>query len=847
MNIKDYLFFVRRRFKQMRQLWQANRFTKLLLAFILLTFLGIILSSGISAQSKFSVNGIQVNQVLGVQKDNNQYFVAGKGAVIRAFLSEAVHIDESNTWVNVWRDGNFVFRIYPKNTTDAVSTVDFLCANMESCGNWAAGSYTFQARINGIDSSVTTPYVFSSGSGIRILAVAVKANYGRGIIKEISDERWKKMGDFMKTVYPVADKNFSWTVRPTVFDASADKYDLWKSEGGGAYNLSIALDSLIPVKCKTNPKLEGCYDFVVGFIKESLVQDNNQGLAGWAYQGMKSVVVVADDDDAPGTVAHELAHQYGIGDTYDGKDTSSIRCSVNPAPDSFVGRDWDKGMQSTISCTAGRLASTLKGIDGKTIINGAQVSASDHPYEVSGRGALPEMADFMSASGPSQKQLWITKDSYDWLFRRLVKQEPDLTKVARKVTTSTTTHRFASFSGLLSKTGVVTLNQWKSYTDKINLADTTGSLMVQAINATGGVVASTAFTVQYFTVHPPKVLTEAPFEGVINFPSSTVKFRIVKDGKVLEEVPVSSNPPVVNGVTPHNRMTLNGPYTITWTANDPDGGTLYYMVEYNPDVNNPSSGWFILADELETTSWTEDFSELPGGNNAKIRITAYDGILYAEAESAEFIVPLKKPQIFIDELPWGTEYKYGEDILLVVDAYDPQDEWLADNMIRWSSNISGILGYGSELLVRNLAAGSHTITVTATNKAGLSSTATVFLQVKETSKDKGGCFIATAAFGSNIHPYVGMLRDFRDTYLMTSTIGRAFVRFYYHISPPLADFIAQRDFAKEAVRVMLMPVVGFSSLAMQIGLFWSMMAMLPLLLLAGAGGKILIRLFSRRA
>lgn len=838
-------FLAMRKLRSERELWLKKSFIKLLAAFILLTILGIILGGGgISAQSQPSVKSIQVNQALGVQKDNNQYFVAGKGTVIRAFLSATEEIDETRTWVDVRRDGNFVFRINPKNTTGAVSTVDYLCVNMESCGNWAAGSYTFQARINGTDSGVTNPYVFFSGTKIRVLAVAVKANYGNGVIKEISDDRWKKMGDFMKTVYPVADKNFSWTVRPTVFDASSDQFDLWKSEGDGVYNLSVALANLIPARCKTSPQSAGCYDFVVGFLKESVVQDNKKGMAGWAYPGMKSVVAVAEDDDAPGTVAHELAHQYGIGDTYDDKDTSSIRCSVNPAPDGFEGRNWDNGMQGTIKCTAGRLASTLKGVDGKTVINGAQVAASDHPYEVGGRGALPEMADFMSASGAWQNQMWITKDSYDWLFRRLVKQEPGITKVTRLVTTSSTTQRFVSFSGTLSKTDAVLLNQLKSYTDDVTLADTAGPSMVQAINAAGDVVASTAFTVQFFTVHPPRVLNVAPFEGVINFPSDTVKFRVVKDGKVLAETPVSANPPTITGVTPQTRIKLDGPYKIAWTANDPDGGNLNYTVEYNPDVTNPSSAWIILADELETSFWTENFSELPGGNNAKIRVTAYDGVLYAEAESAEFVVLLKKPQIFLDELPWGTKYELGEDILLVADAYDPQDEWLADNKLSWTSNINGMLGYGSELLARNLDAGRHTITITATNSAGLSSNATVVVQVGETSK--GSCFIATAAFGSYLHPSVGTLRDFRDAYLMTNAAGQAFVHWYYRLSPPMADLIEQKAWVKAAVRVMLLPAVGFSALALQIGLFASALIMMSLLFVSLIGIKKLFHLSSKR-
>jgi len=814
---------------------------------IFILMCGVFLPAGsVPAQYLTMLTGIEVNQALGLQKDNHKYFVAGKNTVVRVSFSPSAMIDRETTYVNVWRDGQPVFRIYPKNTGGYVmSSVDFLCKNIAACGNWAAGTYTFQPFVNGA-TAVSDPYVFSTGTKIRVLAVAVKANYGSGGIKSVSDTKWKTMGDFMQKVYPLAEDNLAWKIRETVLDASAAPYNLAtvdaNGETPGCKKLSDALDNLIPSRCKTSPRSEGCYDFVIGFINESLRQDNGNYLAGFAYPGGKSVVVVASDEDAAGTVAHEIAHQYGIGDTYDGEKTSSIRCSVNPAPNGFKGRDWDKGFPDgvVVSCTAGRLASTLTGTDGATTINGAQVSASDHPYDVYGRGILPEMADFMSAGGAWQRQMWITKDNYDWLFRRLVRQEAGLTKASRVVAASASAQRFVSFSGTLSNTDTVEINPWNSYTDTVTLSDSTGSLMVQAVNNTGTVLASTSFTVQFYMVHPPRTLTNAPFEGVINFPAGTVKFRIVKNGAVLAEVPVSDHAPTVAGVMPQTTTTLTGAYTINWTGNDTDGNNLTYTVEYNPDVTNASSGWMILADGLETSSFAQDFSQLPGGNHAKIRVSAYDGVLFGEAESTEFIVPLKNPEVTIDELPWGTTYNPGDDILLTVEAYDPQDGSLPDDKIRWTSDISGELGYGSELIVENLEEGRHTITVTATNSAGLSSRASITVQVGSSS-GSGHCFVATAAFGSYLHPYVGMLRNFRDAYLLTNSAGQAFVRWYYRVSPPLAAFISQKVYARAAVRVVLLPVVGFSALALNIGLFWSVILLLAFMLFAGMGVRKLVR------
>jgi polyhydroxybutyrate depolymerase len=119
--------------------------------------------------------------------------------------------------------------------------------------------------------------------------------------------------------------------------------------------------------------------------------------------------------------------------------------------------------------------------------------------------------------------------------------------------------------------------------------------------------------------------------------------------------------------------------------------------------------------------------------------------------------------------------------------------------VSWTGDVSTI---------GNVTAATTTITITPNRDYEITANFDVNLPGGGGGEGAGGCFIATAAYGTPTAKQLDVLRAFRDDVLLKSTPGSQLVDLYYKVSPPIADFISEHNVVRTLVRELLVdPIV----------------------------------------
>lgn len=275
--------------------------------------------------------------------------------------------------------------------------------------------------------------------------------------------------------------------------------------------------------------------------------------------------------------------------------------------------------------------------------------------------------------------------------------------------------------------------------------------------------------------------SEEPYHPKVSYPIPATSLSLNQHNLTLTAGGRAHN--LIATITPTN---VSDP-TVVWTSSQPEIASVIDGI-----VTPVTSGDTII------TASTQDGSQ---NDSCAINVLTSDieplQLQRVEIDNSNQTIRL----IFADNLlnNAADEYELKSAISLAVDGttFKPLDP--ADTV-----NINGTT------LVINLTTplgGNQNLIKIApealTNESRTSLNAEITVPVNITD----ACFIATVAYGSKYTPAVTLLRHFRDDFLMKTSWGMAFVNFYYHNSPPIANYIAGNGFLKATVRLLLTPIV----------------------------------------
>jgi hypothetical protein len=302
-------------------------------------------------------------------------------------------------------------------------------------------------------------------------------------------------------------------------------------------------------------------------------------------------------------------------------------------------------------------------------------------------------------------------------------------------------------------------------------------------------------------------LVTEPGEGTSVYGASTVVDLVAEPGEHYHFVEWTGDVGTIgNSTAAATNITMNDSYSIT--ANfELDAGWYSLIISSTEggSVTEPGEGAFVYSnstvvdlvaepdEEYQFVKWTGNVDTITDVYAASTTITM--NASYSITATFETWHPEPMALLMVSSTRGGSVITPGEGEFLCPLGSDASlvaepDE--GGQFIQWSGDVDTIA---------DVNAASTTITMDSP------------YSIRANFSGAGLCFIATAAYGTPMAEEIGILREFRDEYLLTNPAGQALVDVYYRVSPPIADFITGHPRLKPIVRAVLLPAVAMSTVA----------------------------------
>ncbi len=205
--------------------------------------------------------------------------------------------------------------------------------------------------------------------------------------------------------------------------------------------------------------------------------------------------------------------------------------------------------------------------------------------------------------------------------------------------------------------------------------------------------------------------------------AEAVRVALLHNNSEIAVRSASPNAPTVKVLEPNGGESYAGPFTIRWEAKDLDGDPLSFLVQYSPD--NGATWRVVETATVSNTLELDDVSHLPGtdGFSGLVRVFANDGLLTSsDTSDRPFSLRGQKPQAYISNPSEDEIVGWGETLTLVGGATDAEDGQVAGNGLSWLMD-GGAAGTGSEVEVKGLSLGKHTVNLTARDSDNMTDSA----------------------------------------------------------------------------------------------------------------------------
>jgi hypothetical protein len=409
------------------------------------------------------------------------------------------------------------------------------------------------------------------------------------------------------------------------------------------------------------------------------------------------------DADNPTDGPHELAHNIGFDHWACENRVPDDECGAFPIP---------HGGTDVIGTDIGKWTVIMPGDNSS--------NATPHEHDFMTYGALCGLDGGTPGCDTGE---WVSWYTYDILYGNTSIGDYDTDDPPALSITGT-----ISNSGAVSFQPLYQVDVNHSLTDLTREDDAEQLYTLQGYDAKGNVLFVHNFEPAKQEVHSESNSTSYYFREDVPVVSHLARIDLLKGTTVVGSLasPAPDAIPTVTIAAPKAGETwqAGSQQTIRWTSASPANLPLSALVQYSPDGGTTR---YTLARNFKGTALTIDTNELPGGTAGTIYVEVSDGINTAIAQTGPITVLPKAPHVTIESPTADMAYAAPIPITYTAMAYDLQSG-TSGLTYRWSADDGKyhFSSTGAELTLQNdLPAGTHTVTVSVTNAAGLTAKASV--------------------------------------------------------------------------------------------------------------------------